>query len=542
MKLRTYQQAAIDRIYHYYKMTNGVGHPLIDMCVGSGKSHVIAHFVDDLKNKWPDQKVLILVHVKELVEQNYSKLTALDPEYSHGINSAAFNERNTKADVIYGSIQSMYSDAELFSHRDLIIVDEAHLISKESERGMYGKLISKLTEINPQLKVIGFTGTPYRMKGGCLTIGENRLFTEIIYTYGIKKALTDNHLVPLISPHHEIFYKAKTLNLNKSKVGEYTQKDVDKLVTGNPLVIRQAIAQAIKLSQGRNHKLVFCSSIKHAEMVCSEIRSNNKTCEVVNGKTSKIERNRIISDFKSGKIEFLCNIGVLTTGFDFPALDCGILLRPTASPGLFVQIAGRFLRPYPGKKNALWLDFTDTTEELGPLDEIKAPVERRKNENSEPIIKLCEVCGEMCFPSTKICPECGTPFPINENPTHSNDISLADILSRKLPPSKATVTKVRYSKHSGRNGKPPTLKVTYQCGVSAYSEWVAFESASRFARSKAECWWLERTKPLSKIGINLDPPLSVDEALVNSRRLLNPKSILVDLNSKFPKVVGVNFL
>ncbi|WP_419831797.1 DEAD/DEAH box helicase [Endozoicomonas atrinae] len=144
-ELRWYQQEAIDAIYQYFSASDG--NPLVCVSTGGGKSVIIADFIHGVLKHWSDQRFLILSHVKEIIEQNHEKIVTLWPEAPTGIYSASMKSRDTDAQVLFASIQSVHKRAEELGHFDLLLCDECHLISSASSESMYVRLINALREI-----------------------------------------------------------------------------------------------------------------------------------------------------------------------------------------------------------------------------------------------------------------------------------------------------------------------------------------------------------------------------------------------------------
>ena len=194
MQLRPYQQAAVDAVYEHLrsKETN----PCVVLPTGTGKSLVLAQIAKDAVEKW-NGRVLILAHVKELLEQNAYKIRKLCPELKIGIYSAGLKSRDTAEQVIVAGIQSVYNKACELDAFDLVIVDEAHLISSEGD-GMYRTFLADMKVINPHVRVIGLTATPFRLKGGLICKPEN-ILNEICYEAGLKEMIQQGYLSPLIS-------------------------------------------------------------------------------------------------------------------------------------------------------------------------------------------------------------------------------------------------------------------------------------------------------------------------------------------------------
>ena len=207
--LRPYQQAAIAAIYRYFEERDG--HPLVVIPTAGGKSIVLAAFIQGVLQQWPDQRILVVTHVSELIAQNHAEMMGLWPDAPAGIYSAGLARREIGARVLFAGIQSIHRRAYDVQQCDLVLIDEAHLIPRSSDT-MYRRFIHTLSRINPGLKVIGFTATPYRLDSGMLHEGECRLFTDIAYEVSIRDLIDQGYLCPLIS-------KTTNLTLDVGGVG-----------------------------------------------------------------------------------------------------------------------------------------------------------------------------------------------------------------------------------------------------------------------------------------------------------------------------------
>ncbi|GIX15397.1 MAG: hypothetical protein KatS3mg118_3356 [Paracoccaceae bacterium] len=270
------------------------------------------------------------------------------------------------------------------------------------------------------------------------------------------------------------------------------------------------MAEVIAHGETRRSWLAFCSGVRHATHVAEEFRRRGVSCATIFGKTPKDERDRIIAAFKRGEIRALASMGVLTTGFNAPAVDLIAMLRPTKSAGLYVQMAGRGTRLAAGKENCLVLDFAGNVRRHGPIDLVR-PKRPGGPGDGPPPTKICPECGTIVAIAALECPGCGFEFPGREvklEPTAST----LEVLSTGKPQWVA-VTDVTYSRHEKRGGRV-SLKVTYRCGLAFHTEWVCFEHEG-YPRRKAASWWRERAPDL-KI------PASVDEALIAGGRAASP--------------------
>ena len=196
ISLRPYQSAAIDAIYRYYEEYSG--NCLITIPTAGGKSLVMATFVEGVLKAFPDQRILIVTHVRELIEQNFTELKKLWPQAPAGIYSAGLKKREIRAQILFAGIQSIHKKVYDVQQCDLVLIDEAHLIPRTSNT-MYRRFLSDLTRLNPQMKVIGLTATPYRLDSGLLHEGDEAIFTDIAYEVSVRELIDDHYLSPLIS-------------------------------------------------------------------------------------------------------------------------------------------------------------------------------------------------------------------------------------------------------------------------------------------------------------------------------------------------------
>ena len=356
MKLRTYQQEAVAAVYEHLRTRDD--NPCVVLPTGTGKSLCIAQIVSDAVQKWSG-RVLILAHVKELLEQNADKIRALCPELDVGVYSAGLNSRDTDHAVIVAGIQSVYTRACELGPFDLVIVDEAHLIAPDGE-GMYRTFLADAKVVNPNLRIIGLTATPFRMKGGLICKPEN-LLNHICYEAGLKEMIAQGYLSPLVSRAGRAAVSFDGLHV---RGGEFISSEVESLMDNSQLV-DAACREIVNLTQERNSVLIFTSSVEHCNHVAEKIAAYSGTeCGIVTGSTSPGLRAEIIARFKGEEVSadffssksplrYLANVNVLTTGFDATNTDCIVLLRPTNSAGLLVQMVGRGTRLHPGKKNCI---------------------------------------------------------------------------------------------------------------------------------------------------------------------------------------------
>ena len=521
LSLRPYQQAAIDAIYGYFAEKSG--HPLVVIPTAGGKSLVMAAFVEGVLRAWPDQRILVVTHVRELIAQNHAELIGLWRDAPAGIYSAGLGRRDLGARILFAGIQSIHRRAYDVQQCDLVLIDEAHLIPGSSDT-MYRRFLDTLTRINPQLKVIGFTATPYRLDSGMLHAGVGALFTDAAFEVSVRQLIDDGYLCPLVS-------KAAETRLDVSGVGsrggEFIPSQLQAAVD-LPEVTEAAIDEVVRLGADRRSWLAFCAGVEHATHVAEAVRARGFAAATIFGDTSKLERDRIIAAFKRGEIRALASMGVLTTGFNAPGVDLIAMLRPTKSTGLYVQMAGRGTRLAPGKADCLVLDFAGNVARHGPIDSVKP--KRPGSCAGDAPVKVCPDCQSILATAVRVCPDCGHGFPPPKVQVEREASTLAILTTGK--PQGLTVDSVGYRAHE-KPGSRPTLQVEYRCGFARHREWVCFEHTG-YARQKAVGWWRQR-------GRGLPVPTTVTEALASSGRIMSPTEIAVRPSGRFTEIVSVRF-
>lgn len=400
MQLRPYQQKAIDALFAYFN-DNATGNPCLVLPTGAGKSHVVAAFCKTVVQTWPDQKILMLTHVKELIEQNAEKMRQHWPNAPLGIYSAGLKQKNISS-ITFGGIQSLRTKATALGHVDLILIDECHLVGHKAEGG-YRELIADLTLINPALRVIGLTATPFRLGHGYIHEGDGVIFTHLIEPVLIEDLIYDGYLAPLRSKPTAV--KLLTDGVHK-RGGDYIESELQAAVDTAPLNTG-VVEEILHCAYGRKSWLVFCAGIEHAQHITDELLQRDIKAACVTGKTPAGERAAILQRFKAGDLQAVVNVSVLTTGFDAPNIDLIAMLRPTESPALYMQMAGRGLRLKDHCADCLVLDFAGNVSRHGPVTAVGAPDQPK---TGEPKTKDCPDCEEILARNAMICHCCGLEF------------------------------------------------------------------------------------------------------------------------------------
>jgi DNA repair protein RadD len=529
MKLRPYQERALDELWTWFGKHND-GNPIVEAAVGAGKSLMIAALAQRADAEHPGTRILVLVHQKELLEQNIEKIMAIWPGVDIGIYSASHGRKQLGKQITYATIGSIYKKAHEIGRIDIVLADECHLINPK-EIGMWRNFLADLSITCPHTRTIGWTGTPFRGNGVWLTAGDDPLFTNIATRVTMRELLELEFLTPLVPAPTVTRIDAQDV---RTSGDDYVISELAK-VTDTAELVEATCSEIVQLAADRKRWLVFAVTIAHAEHVRDALLRRGVVAQMVSSETPKAERARLIGDFRAGRIRCLVNVAVLTTGFDVPEVDFIALLRATKSPVLYVQIAGRGMRLAKDKTNCLWADFTDTTTNMGPVDAIKGRLPSGNRKGDAPM-KLCPECGSQNPAASPVCIDCGFNFPEPERIKHGARASAAAVLSSQREEMIVTVPvdSVRYCLHQ-KEGSPPSLRVEYYGGMlRVASEWVCL-SHHGYARKKAESWWTTRSK-IDAIPGDVEAAiewLDYDEGI-----LRQPAAIIVSKADKYPQIVS----
>jgi DNA repair protein RadD len=488
MELRWYQSEAIEAAYRYLRERPG-RNPCIVLPTGAGKTPVLSTIANDAVSRWRG-RVLVVSHVKELVEQSAATMQRWFPKLDVGVYSAGIGKRDKHNAVVVASIQSVYEKSlELCSDDpfDLILVDEAHRIPL-ADNGMYRTLIGHLATANPKSRVIGLTATNYRTSGGYVT-GDDYILNDVCYEVGVRQLIAQGYLSKLTSK--EACQVADLSGVHTAR-GEFVESEISDAMEH---IVETATDEIIAAASDRKSVLLFCAGVKHMESVVSRIQDKGHECYGISGSTSKDDREELISWFKAGRLKFLANVNVLTEGFDAPNVDLVCLLRATLSPGLYYQMVGRGLRTAEGKQDCKVLDFGQNVERHGPIDAMVIHSKSKESKGEAPT-KTCPSCKEVVAIQVMACIDCGYEWPEPEDKErHGKEASSAAILSTEVVTSELTVEYATYCVHTKRDAPddaPKTMRVTYWVGdMPLADEWVCVEH-SGFAGRRARDWWNKR--------------------------------------------------
>lgn len=521
LDLRSYQRAAIDGLYDYWASKKG-DNPLIVAPTGSGKSLIIAHLVKDAMS-FPGTRVLMLTHVKELLEQNAAELINLYPEADVGFYSASLKKKVLHRAVTFAGIQSIHKRAfDMIPAPDLVIVDECHLIPR-TDSTRYNKFLSDLKKANPGVKIVGLTATPYRLDSGWLHKGEGAIFDGIAYDIPVADLMEQGFLAPVVS-------KAGARKIDLSEVGhrggEFIESELAKAAS-DPELVRETVAEIVECGAERRAWLIFACGVIHANMLRDEFETHGIEAHVVTGADGMTERGEKIERFRRGEFKCLINVNVLTTGFNVPHVDLIGIVRATESAGLYVQIVGRGTRIAPGKADCLVLDYGDNVIRHGFIDKVKPKI-KGKSEDGEAPCKECPSCQTIQHAAMRNCVVCGYAFPppvLN----HGNRAYSGAMISTQVQAEWVDVDDVGYSRWR-KEGKPDSIRVTYYCGLIKVSEWLCPDhggyAAERYIKRKAALGATATT---------------TEEAMLECDQWIKPSRIKVKPNDKFYDIVQLDY-
>lgn len=520
-ELRDYQKAAVDGLYDYWAKGAG-SHPLIVAPTGSGKTAIIAQIVRDAMS-FAGTKVLIVSHVKELLEQGAKGLLAMYPEADFGFYSASLKQKRLDRPITFAGIQSVWERAyDMIPAPDLVLIDEAHMLPKNTET-RYGQFIRDLTICNPQVKVVGLTATPYRLDSGVLHKGKGAVFDGIAYDISVSKLMEDGWL-------STVYSKGGLKQIDLTNVGrrggEFIESELA-AAASDPELVAATVSEIFELGEDRKSWLIFASGIGHAHMLADGLRALDVTAEVVTGADDMGERSRKIADFKNGRIRALVNCNVLTTGFDAPSVDLVALVRATESTGLYIQMVGRGTRKAPGKNDCLLLDYGGNVARHGFID-TPAPKKKGGTGDGEAPVKQCPSCNTFCHTAVRMCPVCSFEFPAPQL-NHAPKSYEGAVLSNQVKAEWMEVDDVSYGRWQ-KEGKPDSIRVTYYCGMTRLSEWLCPDhggyAASRYTARKPA------------LGAKAD---STSGALMECADWVRPSRILVKPDGKYFQIVQLDY-
>lgn len=514
-ELRDYQKTAVNNAVKYFQKKREPA--MIVLPTGAGKSLVIAELARIARGR-----VLVLAHVKELVEQNHEKYTSY--HLAAGIFSASLGKKDSDQKVIFGNVQSVArAPDEFFNDFSLLIIDECHRVAEEGAT-QYQDVIKKLLERNPQLCILGLTATPYRLGLGWIyeysQLGEvktdkKRFFKQCVYELPLSYMIKNKYLTTPVKV--DIPVTCYNFSELTEKDRMYTAAEVEEVLKSQKRLTPFIIKNIIDITErfDRQGVMIFSSTVKHAEEIMSYLPADDS--RLVLGDTDMKDRNEIVDDFKKKKFKYLVNVSVLTTGFDAPHVDVIAILRPTESNSLYQQIVGRGLRLSPDKKDCYVLDYTGMGHDIyAPeindkrpakdtvLVKVTCPICDFENDfwgYTDPDGEIIEHFGRKCRGATqdaktmqitpcgfrfrfKICHSCGAENDVTARACEKCDATLIDadakLKQAKLSKNSHVLTpdKITFEERRDKNSNPYLEIRYYDFDAQYVSEAHFFNNAS----------------------------------------------------------------
>jgi DNA repair protein RadD len=506
---------------------------LIMAATGSGKTIFFSELCKRLLENWPNIRIGILAHRGILVEQARDKLLGVWSGAQIGIACASVeSKKDTESPITIGTIQTLIKQTNTTAPFDLIIIDEAHRLRPKNKKSQYQEFLKIMMRFNPAVRVLGVTATPFQLGHGycygtvCRPDNEN-WFTSLNYRIGISDLQRQGYLCEYRAK------EAKNISSDLSKVkvsGDFAIGELGEVMSRKEHV-GSAVSAVEKYAAGRRRVVVFCVTIDHATRVVEAFREAGHIAAAVHSDMPMKQRDMTLAEFEAGRIRVLCNVGVLTEGWDSPAVDCIVMCRPTKSAALYVQMVGRGLRPHPDKDDVLILDLANNCREHGDPDKPRIPIPGRAGK-ADAILKVCPKCFELIPVGAKECRECGYAYPV-EVVQQNGSVEMANVAWCKTPaPTVVSVVEAAFNEYVSKAGnRMMRLGLTCQADHSINPIWcnefLDFDGNNEWAMGKARRLWA------SLVGT--DPPASVDEAVERHGEMLMsvPARIEVAMKNKW---------
>ncbi len=411
LTLRPYQSAIIDETREHLRRVRRV---LIQLPTGGGKTAIASRMLHGAADR--GRRVWFLCHRRELVKQVSAAFT-LDG-LAHSI-VAADQPMNANAMAQIASIPTLVKRAHLLPPPDLICWDECHHVASKSW--------ASLASLYPKAYHVGLSATPERLDGRGLADH----FDAMVRGPSVAELIDAGYL-----SKYRLFAPATvdTSGLHR-RMGDYVTGELNERIN-TPRITGDCISHYRRFSRG-TRAVVFCVSIEHSKAVARAFTAAGVPAVHIDGTTEHGLRDAMLADFKRGLIRVLTNVDLFGEGFDCPAIECSILLRPTMSTAMYLQQVGRALRPAEGKESAVILDHVGNSHMHGMPDddrawELTATAVRERKKSEVPSPRICPSCFGANKAGTQICKLCGTPFPVEAREVEQVDGELAEIEAARV--------------------------------------------------------------------------------------------------------------
>lgn len=563
-KLRPYQKEAVDAALDHFRKSRAPA--VIVLPTGAGKSLVIAELARIARGR-----VLVLAHVKELVEQNHEKYQNLG--LVAGIFSASLGKKDFSEKAIFGSVQSVArAPDEFFTGFSLLIIDECHRVAEDGDT-QYQEVIKKLYRNNPELCILGLTATPYRLGLGWIyeesakgeeKSAEKRFFKKCVFELPLEYMIKNKFLTTPVKIDIPVTCYDFSELTEKNRL--YTTAEVEELLKNQKRLTPLIVKNIIDITERFNRQgvMIFSGSVRHAEEILSYLPEGD--AKLVVGDTDISERDAIVEAFKEKKFRYLVNVSVLTTGFDAPHVDVVAIMRPTESNSLYQQIVGRGLRLHPGKTDCFILDYTGMGHDI-----YKPEISDKKPTNdSVPVLVECPKCsfensfwgiaddegnvlehfGRKCRIRScgfrfrfKLCPSCGTENDITARDCEKCKKTLIDADSklREARLSKdahiLTPDRITFEERLDKNGNPYLEVRYYDLDARYVSEAHFFSSPSSIKKFNVNFLRSHLKRP--ELAVDLTTPA---EVIKYQKLLRRPSFVIARKQDKFWKITEKVFV
>jgi len=434
-----YQSDAVETILETKKNC------LIQAPTGAGKTIIMGLAINRLVQR--GQTALILAHRGELIIQAIDKFSSLVTSpvgaYSSYIGIKQIEDVTVATYQSFGRMQNI-------PKFDYIFIDEVHRLPWMDKKSMYKKIIDAHDSI-----LIGVTATPFRMRNLIYGIGDEYWFQRLDYKINMREIIEKGFLVDY---KYKVGYSTseirKKLDKVKMVMGDYDQGEIEDIMKER-MFVKNVYDAIDKQAKDRKKIVVFCTSIKHAELLDTGF-DGKSVC--VHSRINKKINQASLEGFNSGDIRVIFSIGILTEGWDSPVCDCAIIARPTKSPALHVQMPGRALRTCPGKVDALILDIVGNYHDHGSIED---PRVYKKKKGDPETHKVCPNCLEVYEKGLTKCPECGYEEPKSARPPRKGKKQdVEDLEFRDIKDTKRTFHTITAKRHTTKAGRS-TLKVEF---------------------------------------------------------------------------------
>ncbi len=384
--LRRYQVNDLNRIAAAFNA--GTRRVCYQAPTGSGKTLLFAHLIGEVAGEW-GARVLVLAHRDEIMQQVSGSLRAL--AVRHGIIVPGRSMTTDRVQV--ASVMTLVRRLERLRPPALAVIDETHHAAAAS----WQRIISALPE---ETYVLGVTATPRRLDGKPL----DDIFDQLIVGPSIASLIDQGYLAPAA-----VFTPANTPDLSRVHVraGDYAADELSEVMSKG-VIVTSAVEEYQRLCPDAP-AIVFCVDIAHSQLVAQAFTRRGYRAAHVDGTTPRQQRRDLIAALGSGGLDLLCNCGLISEGLDVPGVVAAILLRPTKSLALYLQMVGRALRPAPNKPLAYVLDHAGNVHRHGLPAANRIWTLRGKQQlyNAADCLVRCPHCGAVNARGARLCAHCG---------------------------------------------------------------------------------------------------------------------------------------